>query len=185
MTLMERNFSLEELDAGLAALGASPKQQGVVELIVCRPQTGARSVVEQAEFSAEDGLVGDNWRARVEAATEEAISPETQVTLMNSRVIQAITQDRALWAQAGDQLYVDLDLSADNLPPGQRLAVGSVVLEVSAIPHTGCAQFRGWFGHAALRFVNDNAIKHLNRRGINARVIQAGTIRKGDTITKL
>ncbi len=185
MTTMERYFSIEELDAGLAALGASPQQQGTVELIACRPQTGARQVVEQAEFSAEAGLIGDNWRQRFDQAAAGEIDPETQVTLMNSRVIQAITQDRALWAQAGDQLYVDFDLSAANLPPGQRLAVGSVVLEVSAIPHTGCSQFRGWFGHAALRFVNDNEVKHLNRRGINARVVQAGTIRTGDAITKL
>ncbi len=180
---MDKAVSYDDLDVSLAELGESPREQGVVELIVRRPQPGERELVEQAEFSVEDGLIGDNWRTReYRLGRPEA---NAQITLMNSRVMQAITQDQALWAQAGDQLFVDFDLSTDNLPAGSRLAIGTVVLEVTALPHTGCSQFRAHFGHAALRFVNANEIKHLNRRGINARVVQAGTMQTGDTVKKV
>lgn len=177
---MERLYSLDQLEANLTGLGASPTGRGSVVMIVRRPQTGEREIVDHAELSVEDGLVGDNWRTReYELGSPD---PDAQVTLMNSRVIQAITQDESRWALAGDQLFVDLDLSAENLPAGTQLAVGTAVLEVTAVPHTGCSQFGGHYGHAALRFVND--VKPLNRRGVNARVVQAGTIHKGDPITR-
>jgi MOSC domain-containing protein YiiM len=108
-----------------------------------------------------------------------------QITIMNSRVIQAITQDRSRWPLAGDQLFIDLDLSADNLPPGQRIAIGTVILEISAVPHTGCAKFTERFGHGAIRFVNDSEGMRQRRRGLNARVIQAGVIGVSDTVSKV
>lgn len=183
MTTMQ---TIQDLEAQLADLGASPVDMGRVEMIVCRPESGERQVLDEAEISIEQGLVGDNWRARGSRHTDDgSAQPEAQITLMNSRVIQVIAQDRARWALAGDQLFVDFDLSAENLPAGQRIAIGDVILEVSALPHTGCDKFTERYGSGAIRFVNSKEGRALRRRGINARVVQAGTVRKGDTIRKV
>ena len=144
-------------------------------MIVRRPRSGAREVLDTARLDPADGLLGDRWGA----ATPRRGEP---LTLMNSRVIGLVAQDRSRWPLAGDQLYVDLDLSLDNLPAGTRLAVGSAVIEVSAKPHLGCAKFRARFGFDALRFVNSYG---LQLRGIHARIVSAGDVRVGDTIRKL
>ena len=86
--------------------------------------------------------------------SDGSANPDAQLTLMNARVVALVAGERERWPLAGDQLYVDLDLSADNLPPGTRLAVGSAVIEVTPEPHTGCAKFSARFGSEALRFVN-------------------------------
>jgi hypothetical protein len=176
----------KDLHTALAELGESPTDHGRVELIVCRPDIGERRVLEQAELDTVQGLSGDNWLARGSRHTQDgSANSEAQITLMNSRVIQAIAQERSRWPLAGDQLYVDLDLSVDNLPPGQRIAVGTAVLEISAVPHTGCAKFTERFGSDAIRFVNSPEGRQQRRRGVNARVIQAGVVRVGDPVAKI
>jgi hypothetical protein len=176
---MTKHLSLSELEAGLAAAGASPQDHARLEMIVARPATDQRQVQEQARLTLEDGLVGDVWR------TKGAANPGAQITLMNSRVIQTISQDRAAWPLAGDQLFVDLDLSQDNLPPGTRLVIGSAVLEVTAVPHNGCSKFAERYGPDATRFVNTEQGKAQRRRGLNARVVQPGEVRVGDTVSKM
>jgi len=104
---------------------------------------------------------------------------------MNARVAALVSQDKSLWQLAGDQLYIDLDLSEDNLPAGTQLAIGSAVVEISAVPHTGCAKFVERFGLDAVKFVNEGPQKVMHLRGINCRVIRAGSIRVGDTAQKL
>src|SRR5688500_8440067 len=106
----------EDLEAGLPAIPAAPKSDGVVELVVRRPTVGAREILDEGELTREDGLVGDRWRGA---------SPDTQLTLMDARVADLLAGDRDRWALAGDQLYVDLDLSIGNLPPGTRLEAGT------------------------------------------------------------
>jgi len=190
MTLPEatltRHLSLAEMHAGLAALGQSPPDAGRLEMIVSRPVTEERRVLDEAELDLAEGLVGDNWRARGSRSTPDGSAhPEAQITLMNSRVIQALAQERARWPLAGDQLFVDLDLSQANLPPGQRLAVGGAVLEISAMPHTGCDKFTARFGSDATKLVNSQEGLAQRRRGVNARVVQAGVVRVGDTVRKV
>jgi hypothetical protein len=132
------------------------------------------------------GLVGDNWAVRGSTRTADGSShPDMQLNIMNARVIDLVAQDRARWPLAGDQLYIDLDLSADNLPPGTRLALGSAVIEVTPEPHTGCQKFVSRFGLDAMKFVNSPTRKELRLRGINARVVQPGVIRVGDVVRKL
>jgi MOSC domain-containing protein YiiM len=131
-----------------------------------------------ARLDPVEGLVGDCWGAALPRREEQ------QLTLMNSRVIALVAQDRARWPLAGDQLYVDLDLTADNVPAGTRLAIGAAVIEVSAKPHLGCGKFRARFGFDAVRFVN-SPHGQLKLRGIHARILSAGDVRVGDTIRKL
>jgi hypothetical protein len=182
----QTHFTDEALQAGLLALGTSPLNHGRLEMIVCRPDHGERIVKGHAELDLINGLVEDNWRARGSKATEDGSAhPDMQVSIMNSRVIQNLAGDRARWSLAGDQLFIDLDLSAENLPAGQRLAIGGAVLEITGVPHNGCAKFTERFGHAAIRFVNSPEGRLARRRGIFARVVQPGTLAVGDQVIKL
>lgn len=181
-----KQLTSEELEAGLEHILQSPKDHGVVELIVRRPQVGEREVLGEGTLDVAVGLVGDNWGVRGSSRTADGSShPEMQLNIMNARVIDLVAQDRARWPLAGDQLYVDLDLSAANLPPGTRLALGSAVIEVTPEPHTGCQKFVARFGPDAMKFVNSPTRKELRLRGINAKVVQPGVIRVGDVVRKL
>jgi hypothetical protein len=182
-----RQLTQEELEAGLAGIRQSPAAEGTVELIVRRPGVDAREVLEEGRLTEEDGLVGDHWRARGSRSTPDgSADPECQLTLMNARLIDLLAGgDREAWPLAGDQLYVDLDLSLENLPAGTRLAVGTAVVEVTAPPHTGCAKFSARFGSPALRFVNSPEGRALRLRGVHARIVQPGEVRPGDAIRRL
>jgi MOSC domain-containing protein len=181
MSVQVKQLSTVELEAGLDEILRSPKDDGVLDLIVRRPDVGEREVVQEAELDPGEGLVGDNWRRRSSNRSPDGRAhPDMQLNVMNSRVIALLAQAKDRWQLAGDQLFIDLDLTADNLPPGTRLAIGSAVIEVTAQPHTGCQKFVARFGLDAMLFVNSPLRKELNLRGINARVVQAGVIRAGD-----
>lgn len=181
-----KHLTMAELEAGLADIRQSPKDEGVLAMIVRRPHLDERELLAEGELDPIEGLVGDSWRARGSSRTADGSAhPEMQLTMMNARVITLLAQSKARWPLAGDQLFVDLDLSAANLPPGTRLAVGSGVVEVTALPHTGCQKFVARFGAEAMKFVNSPLGRELNLRGINARVVQPGLIRVGDTVRKL
>jgi MOSC domain-containing protein YiiM len=171
--------SAEELAAGLDEVSRSPVGVGTLELIVRRPAVEQREVVDTAELDLELGLVGDNWSTRHPGGGD----PDRQLTLMNARAVALVAADLDRWPLAGDQLYVDLHLGGTELPPGTKLAIGeTAVIEVSAAPHTGCSKFSARFGVDALRVVNSPAGRALNLRGINARVVTPGTIRRGDKV---
>lgn len=175
----------EELEAGLSSITQSPKDAGVVELIVRRPEVDEREEVREANLDPAAGLVGDNWLARGNAKTSDGLAhPEMQLNLMNARAIALIAQSRARWKLAGDQFFVDFDLSKENLPPGTLLSIGTAVIEVTAEPHLGCKKFMDRFGRDAAIFVNSDKGKQLNLRGVNAKVITAGVVRVGDSIRK-
>jgi len=177
----------EELAAGLEAIRGAPADAGTVELIVRRPAVDQREVLEEGVLTTEGGLAGDDWRARGSRSTPDgAADPDRQLTVMGSRVIALLAGGGPdAWPLAGDQLYVDLDLGVANLPAGARLAIGSAVIEVTEPPHTGCAKFSARFGSDALRFVNSPEGRALRLRGLNARVVRPGTVRRGDPIRRL
>jgi MOSC domain-containing protein YiiM len=179
-------LSLTELEAGMDHIRLSPKDQGTLNMIVRRPSVDEREVLQEGELNTADGLVGDTWNIRVSVHSTDGLPhPNKQITIMNARAIALLAQSEDYWPLAGDQLYVDMDLSDDNLPPGTQLAIGSAVLEVSPDPHTGCQKFSSRFGVEALKFVNSPEGKTLHLRGINTRVIQAGVIRVGDVVRKI
>ena len=180
------HLTLEELAAGLDEIRRSPQDHGVLAMIVRRSQVDGREVLEEGELDLTEGLVGDNWQARGSSLTADGSAhPDMQLNIMNTRVIALVAQDKERWPLAGDQLYADLDLSGENLPPGTRLAIGSSVIEVTAQPHTGCAKFSTRFGADAMKFVNSPVGRQLNLRGINAKVIQSGVVRVGDIVSKI
>ncbi len=180
------HLTTEELEAGLEHILQSPQDNGVLELIVRRPQVEEREVLREGELDLLQGLVGDSWRVRSSTRTADGSAhPEMQLNIMNTRVIALLARERERWQLAGDQLFLNLDLSGANLPPGTRLALGSAVVEVTAQPHTGCHKFQARFGPAALKFVNSPLGRQLNLRGINAKVIQPGIIRIGDVARKV
>ena len=181
-----RHLTREELDAGLDSIRSAPRDAGVVEMIVRRPAIGEREVLKTGEVDLIEGFVGDTWRSRRNPHTPDGLPhPETQVTIMGARAIALIATDTSHWPLAGDQLFVDLDLSGDNLPPGVRLAVGSAIIEVTPQPHTGCGKFAARFGTDAMTFVNSPAGRQLQLRGIYAKIVQAGRIRVGDLVQKV
>ncbi len=176
---------LSQLQSALAEIRASPADEGRIELIVRRPEVEAREVLADARLDEHDGLVGDCWRARGSSSTSDGSAhPDCQITLMNARSAAVIAGDRQRWPLAGDQFYVDLDLSVENLPPGTRLHVGSAVLEVTAVPHRGCGKFLRRFGSDALKFVNSDVGRELNLRGINTRIVRGGAVRAGEVVRK-
>ncbi len=176
----------DELEAGLPDILASPKDEGIVRMIVRRPDTDGREVVEVGELDVANGLVGDNWRTRGSRMTDDGSAhPEMQLNLMNSRVISLVAGSEDRWALAGDQFFVDLDLAKENLPAGTRLAMGSAVVEVTAVPHLGCKKFSARYGVEATKFVNSRRGKNLCLRGINAKVVKSGRVRTGDRIQRV
>ena len=181
-----KHLTTEELEAGLGDIRRSPKDEGVLELIVRRPSVGERESLTEGELDVVQGLVGDTWSTRGSRRSKDGLAhPEMQINIMNARVIALVAQARERWHLAGDQLFVDLDLSLENLPPGTRLAVGSAVIEVTPEPHTGCEKFVSRFGVDAMKFVNSPLGRQLNLRGINAKVVQPGVIRVRDLAKKL
>ena len=175
----------EELEAALDELRAAPADQGRVELVVRRPATGEREVLTEGTLDPVEGLVGDNWSVRGSRMTSDGSAhPGMQLNVINVRVSTLVAVDPERRVLAGDQLHVDLDLSEANLPAGTRLALGSAVIEVTPEPHRGCAKFVERFGRDAMRFVNSPIGRELRLRGLNARVVQPGTVRAGDEIRK-
>jgi len=175
-----KHLTTEEIEAKLSYVIESPKDNGTLELIVCRPKADEREVLEAGELDIEKGLIGDCWLTYNDGFLD------AQIAIMNSRIIDLLAQEgKERWKLAGDQLYVDLDLTDENLPFGTKLQIGSAILETTPQPHNGCKKFVERFGLDAMKFVNSPVGKKYHLRGIYARVIQSGTIRQGDSVKKI
>lgn len=165
-------------------ISESPERRGVIEMIAVRPAENERTVIDEGVLDIDVGLIGDNWKSRgSRRSADGSANPKAQVTLMNSRVADAVAGgDRDRWSLAGDQIYVDFDLSLQNLPAGSRLSIGDATIEVSDQPHTGCPKFAARFGPEALRFVNTGPGRESRFRGVNCFVVKGGAFTVGDTV---
>ena len=173
------------LDPHLPALRALSSEHGTLELIVVRPSVGERELPESAELTLEDGLVGDRWRASAHTHEDGRVSRENQLTIASTRLLELIAEPER-WPLAGDNLLVDMGLDTESLPVGSRLAIGSeVIVQISEIPHTGCAKFSARFGSDALKFINSPDGRKLRLRGVNAHVIVPGTVSTGDPVRRI
>lgn len=180
------HLTTEQLEAGLPEIQAAPKEQGVLAMIVRRPEIDQREVLTEGQLDLAEGLIGDNWKTRGSSKTPDGSAhPDKQLNVMNARSIALLAQQRERWPLAGDQLYVDLDISKENLPTGTQLAIGEAIIEITEPPHNGCDKFMDRYGIDAVRFVNSPTGKQLRLRGFNARVVHPGTIREGDIVRKL
>jgi MOSC domain-containing protein YiiM len=170
--------SLPDLERGLRGLGDRPTDDGRVGLIVRRGDDGIREVLDGVTVTPETGIPGDSWARRTPT------KPEMQIAVMQSDVAELIANGQPL-ALFGDGLFLDFDLSAENLPEGSRVRIGEATLEVTPQPHDGCLKFRARFGEDALRFVSKPDLRHRNLRGIYMRVLEAGRILPGDAVSVL
>ena len=177
--------SLTEMESRLGGVLAAPSSAGRVEALVVRPDVDQRESLNQVMFSPGQGVAGDNWLTSCWKKLPSGESdPEVQVAIMNARVIEVLTRDKSLWPLAGDQLFVDFDLSVNNLVVGDRLQVGAAVLEVTAEPHRGCSKFKKRFGEDALTFVNSPQGDAHRLRGVYAKIVTAGEVCVGDSVSK-
>ena len=176
---MAATATVEDLEARWGRIDPSPQDDGTVELIVRRPAPDQRERLQTATFTTEAGLLGDDWLRR------HGDEIEAQITLMNARVAQLLAGDKSRWAAAGDQLFVDLDISQENLPPGTRIQLGEVIMQISKLPHTGCTKFARRFGGHARKWTATDEGARQRRRGVYAHIIEDGQIKVGDRIRKL
>ena len=175
-----------DLDLHLADVVAAPRLEGRIASIIRRPAHDEREVVAEGVLDVAEGLVGDGWLTRGSKATPDgSADPESQLTLMSTRVLAAIEPDASRWPLAGDQILVDMDLSVENLPPGTRLVAGGAELEVAVRQHTGCAKFAARFGTDALRWISTPDGKALRMRGVYVKVVRGGTVRVGQSVRKI
>lgn len=182
-TLFRLHLSVDEIEGKIGDVLESPKDNGTVEMIVRRPAENKREVVESGFLSVENGLVGDNWLTRGSSRTDNGLGhPEMQLNLMNWRFVNLIAGSRERVQLAGDQLFVDLDLGPDNLPPGTQLSIGEAVIEITAVPHLGCKKFVERFGMDAMKYANSDFGRSHNLRGVNAKVVRSGDVTVSDEI---
>ncbi len=183
---MPRHLTREELLDGLPHILDAPKDEGELQGIVIRPAPGERKELDSVDISLAHGVHGDHWAHGCWRSTDSgAPHPDVQICMMNARCIALIAQERSNWAPAGDNLFIDMDLSPANVAPGQKLAIGSAVVQVSAEPHNGCASFVERYGRDACTFVNVREGKEYRLRGIYGRVVQDGRISVGDRVRKI
>lgn len=175
-----------ELEAALPDILAAPAETGRLDLIVSRPSKGQRQMPDAAELTSAAGVAGDHWSAGCWMSTEDGQPhPDVQICMMCSRTIRAIAGPLEAWPPAGDNLFLDFDLTPSNCPPGTRLGIGSTELLVTEVPHNGCQSFIDRYGRDACLFVNTGEGKRLRLRGIYARVIRDGRVAVGDAVRKL
>jgi hypothetical protein len=169
------HLPMADLERRLAALPRSPRERGAIRLLVARREHGLREIVDSAALTLESGMQGDAWSLGIDP------DPEAQLTVMDMGVAELIAHGQSL-AVYGDQIFMDLDLSSDNLPIGSRVRAGGALLEVSTRPHKGCAKYRARFGADALVFISRPDLRPRNLRGLYFQVVGDGLARVGDVV---
>ncbi len=178
----ERHLPMEDLLKRLAALPRAPRDRGEIAALFARPGSNERTPIEKANLTAAGGMPGDRWSRPREGKPDPR--PDKMLATMQAGVARMIANGQPL-GLFGDNLYLDLDLSAANLPAGTRLRAGGAVLEVTPEPHNGCLKFKARVGADALRLVSRKEDRHRNLRGIYLKVIEDGLVAAGDPVEVL
>ncbi len=179
-SLVSLNARLEEI------LEAAPKDNATLDMIVMRPDHGERVVPNTFEVRSKDGLPGDHWKNGTGYALDDGTGdPDAQICIMMSGCIRAIAGEKKYWPPAGDNFFIDMDLTPTNMPPGTAFSIGSAEFVVTELPHNGCQSFIDRYGRDACLFVNTGVGKVHRLRGIYARVTKDGTVSVGDAVRKL
>jgi MOSC domain-containing protein len=171
-----RHAALEQLEKGLASLEPAPRDHGRVALLVRRVAGGVREQPARLRLTPEAGVPEDAW------GRGENPRLEAQISVMEIDVANLIANGQPV-TLFGDNLFLSLDLSVENLPPGSRVRVGTATMEVTPKAHNGCRKFHARFGSDALRFVSKPDLRHRNFRGIYMRVVEGGDVAPGDLVT--
>lgn len=180
-----KHLSKEQIEARLDWIKASPADKGTLAGLCIRPELNQRRELESCLLSPEGGVEGDFWVRQCWKKLEDGSSdPIVQVAIMNARAVDVVAGSRDRWKLAGDQLFVDFDLSEDRIAPGDRLQIGEAVVEIAPIPHTGCDLFRDRYGMDAVKFINSKLGKSLRLRGVFAQIVRGGMVRLGDPVQK-
>jgi MOSC domain-containing protein YiiM len=146
-----------------------------VALMVARGPAGERHLPEQALLTVEGGMPGDRW------AEQTKYGPDFQLATTRADFAQLIANGQPLELH-GDNLFLDLDLSSDNLPTGTRLRAGQALLEVTPIAHNGCKKWVQRFGLVPMQLNLHPDYRELHLRGIYLRVVEDGRVRVGDRV---
>jgi len=172
--------------AFLPALDDQPHDIGTLRTVIRRPAVGLREVLDVGQLEVEEGLVGDTWSERGSRRTDDGSAhPDMQLNIMSHALVEFLAGDKDREQLAGDQMFVDLDLSHDNLPAWSELHIGGpegAVVVVTDQPHNGCAKFIARYGKDAMTFVNGLEGKPRRLRGLCARVVRSGPVRPGDEV---
>lgn len=184
--VLRTHRTTDELIAFLPTLDAAPRDAGTLRAVIRRPGVGEREVLDVGHLEVVDGLVGDTWAARGSRRTPDGSAhPDMQLNIMSHRLVEFLAQDPAREELAGDQMFIDLDLSHDNLPAWSELHIGGpdgAVIVVTDQPHNGCGKFIARFGKDAMTFVNGPEGKPRRLRGLCAKVVRPGPVRPGDDV---
>ena len=170
-----RHLDLDELETRMQALKPAPQDEGTVVALFASPGTNQRVVHERAHLTVAGGMPRDCW------SQQRKPKPTMQLASMQGPVADVIANGQGL-ALFGDNLFFDLDLSVENLPPGSQVRAGSALLEVTPEPHNGCSKFKARFGSSALKLVSRKPTRDLNLRGIYFKVVEDGEISTGDPV---
>jgi hypothetical protein len=173
-----KHRSLVEIIAGFEALPPPPKDRGRLSLIVRRYPDGHREILSSTRLTPEEGVPGDGWNRRPPRKID------AQLAVIRIDIAELLAGEQSV-TLVGDQLFVDLNISSENLPTGTRLRVGNAEVEMTPEPHNGCLKFKDRFGQEALDFVNAKATRDQNRRGVYWKVVKAGEITDGCPIEVL
>jgi hypothetical protein len=176
----------KELAAALPAILAAPRDAGVTRLLCSRPKPNHRTFPQTLTFTRASGVAGDFESSRPWLTLPDGSpDPRNQVSIMSWQVLDLVWRDRDRVAHPGDNIAVDMNLTAHNLPVGTLLAAGTAILRVSDEPNDGCVKWKVRSGRAAYDWSTRDDHLPLRLRGVYCSVEQDGEMHLGDTLRRL